>query len=172
MNKMAGCIVLILLIIPCEAYAQLQCEDIRDILKTYAETTRLNEKYSAYLREKYNWDCRDYFYGAFIDDEYETIFQCLVKGDRQLIAAYIDFVIASKRSADEAIAGYLGMLYLQRKDDVLYVLTKSNPLDRDYIINVLERDAFKVAPAGSMNVDIDAIREELREFQRHLITKQ
>lgn len=164
------CIVLMLLFVSCQAHAQLQCEDISSILKTYSETARLNTKYSEYLKTKRTQDCRDCFYGAFIEDEYETIFQCLKTGDRQLVAAYIDFVIASKQSADEAIAGYLGMLFFSRKSDVLSVL-KTYPIQEiDYVIHVLEHDAFNVAPAGSMNVDTETIHNELRAFRRDLIT--
>lgn len=161
-------LLVLLSVVQSNAYGQFQCEDIAQILRTQNEIVRLQEKYDAYLRTKYTWPWHDYFYGSFIDDDYETIYSCLQTGDRQLIAAYIDYILGNKKSADEAMLGYFGMLYLERKEDILAVLREYPTSDIDYIVNMLKEDAFFASPAGTLNVDIKPIRKELDAFRNSL----
>lgn len=118
--------ILLILEIPYTAFAQYNCDDVKIILRTHIQIEQLNKKYKSQIRSKQNRFCNNYFYETFIEDEYEDIYRCLVDGDDNLLNMYILFVLENVDSADEQIPSCLGMLYIDRKQDMNRIINEYN----------------------------------------------
>lgn len=113
--------------------AQIQCEDVPKILNIEMSISNLDEKYNGCLNTNIMSQCDRCFYRVYLEDYYDDYFECILSGDDSLLGTYIDFVLSQKNSADEAIPGILGSLFLHKTTAVLQSIKSYSRKDREYI---------------------------------------